>query len=285
MEPRAGRVRRPVEAPERHVVGDAHARDAGVAQRLLRHERHPVAPRLGAPGVVALAMHPHRARRRLALAGQHLDQLALAVARYAGDADDLAGAHDEGHAAHRRQSLVVLGGKPIELEARGARVARGATAHDANLLIADHQSRHVIGAERGNGAAADQAPAAQHRHLVGKSHHLAELVGDDEDGNAPRVRHVADHAEHLVGLVGREHRGRLVEDEEAALQIELLQDFGLLLFARGEGGDGCVERHGERHGAQGILRAGAARCASRSPSARRRAPSPGSPARSYAAPG
>ena len=42
-------------------------------------------------GVVALAADADLAAARLALAGQHLDQLPLAVAGDAGDADDLAG--------------------------------------------------------------------------------------------------------------------------------------------------------------------------------------------------
>ena len=45
----------------------------------------------------------------LALAGQHLDQLALAVAGDAGDADDLAGMDLEIDLLQRRQAVVVVG--------------------------------------------------------------------------------------------------------------------------------------------------------------------------------
>ena len=68
-----------------------------------------VALRLGAPGVIDFALDQHAAAGRLALAGQHFDQLALAVARHAGDADDLAGAHRQRHAAHRLGAVGVVG--------------------------------------------------------------------------------------------------------------------------------------------------------------------------------
>ena len=62
-------------------------------------------------------MHEHFAGGGIALAAEHLHQLALAVAGDAGDADDLAGAHGKVHAAQRRETLVVIGGKPARLEA------------------------------------------------------------------------------------------------------------------------------------------------------------------------
>ena len=60
---------------------------------------------------------------------------------------------------------------------------------------------------------------------------------------SPRSRHAAQQAEHLVGLAGRQHRGRLVEDQEALVEIELLEDLELLLLAGGE----LAHRHVERH--------------------------------------
>ena len=59
--------------------------------------------------------------------------------------------------------------------------------------------------------------------------------------------HVAQHAQHLVGFARRQHRGRLVEDEKAPLQIKLLQDFAFLPLAGGNVGNPGVERHLERH--------------------------------------
>ena len=84
---------------------------------------------------------------------------------------------------------------------------------------------------------AGKLAAAQDRDFVGERHHLAEFVGDHQDGQLAVDHHLAQHAEHLVGLAGRQHRGRLVQDQEAALQIELLQDLALLPLAGGDVGD------------------------------------------------
>ncbi len=94
---------------------------------------------------------------------------------------------------------------------------------------------------------AGQLAAAQDRDLVGERHHLAEFVRDHQDGQVAVDHHVAQHAQHLVGFARRQHRGRLVQDEKAPLQIELLEDFAFLPFAGGDIGDLGVERHLERH--------------------------------------
>src|SRR5262249_53041615 len=93
--PATGSERWAVEIAECQIVGDAHARDAGVLERLLRQARKLVAAHLLARGPVALAADADLASRCLALAGEHLNQLALAVAGDAGDAHDLAGLDGE----------------------------------------------------------------------------------------------------------------------------------------------------------------------------------------------
>ena len=123
------------------------------------------------------------------------------------------------------------------------------------MRLADHHRRHVGGRELGDLAAAGLLAAAQHGHLVGEGHHLAELVGDHEDGELAGVCHAAHEAEHLVGLLRRQHRGRLVEDKQSALEIELLQDLELLLLAGRERADRHVERNLERHARQEVVEA------------------------------
>jgi hypothetical protein len=49
------------------------------------------------------------------------------------------------------------------------------------VRLADHHRRHVGPGELGDLAAADHFAAAEHRHLIGKSHHLFELMRDDDD--------------------------------------------------------------------------------------------------------
>ena len=43
--------------------------------------------------------------------------------------------------------------------------------------------------------------------------------------SSPRTDHVAQHAEHFVGLLRRQHRGRLVEDQESALRDRAASGF------------------------------------------------------------
>jgi len=52
---------------------------------------------------------------------------------------------------------------------------------------------------------------------------------------------------------GVKHRGRLVENEKAPAQIELLEDFALLPLAGGNGRDLGVERHAKRHAGEKFL--------------------------------
>ena len=77
---------------------------------------------------------------------------------------------------------------------------------------------------------ARDAAVAQHGDAVGDRHHLVELVGDEED-RAPVGGEVADDAEQAVALLRRQDRGRLVEDEDARVAIERLQDLDALAHA------------------------------------------------------
>ena len=67
------------------------------------------------------------------------------------------------------------------------------------------------------------------------------------DRDLAAMRHGFEQAEDFVGLARRQHRGRLVEDEKALIEIEQLEDFELLLLARRQRGHRPVERHAERH--------------------------------------
>src|SRR5262245_41285978 len=80
---------------------------------------------------------------------------------------------------------------------------------------------HRVGREIGDAALAGEAAAPQDGDVVGERHHLAEFMGDHQDGQVVPPHHIPKHAEDLVGLPRREHRGRLVEDEEATLEVEL----------------------------------------------------------------
>ena len=69
-----------------------------------------------------------------------------------------------------------------------AALARLARAGRARRLVAHHHARHRVGRQVGDPPAPRHAPAAQHRHLVGELHHLAELVRDHQDRQAALLR-------------------------------------------------------------------------------------------------
>jgi hypothetical protein len=50
-------------------------------------------------------------------------------------------------------------------------------------------------------------------------------VRDHQHREIAAPHHLSEHSQDFVGLAGREHRGGLVENEKAALQIELLEYF------------------------------------------------------------
>ena len=117
----------------------------------------------------------------------------------------------------------------------------------ADFGVADHHAAHLGDARVLRIARAGQPAAPQHGEAVAEGFHLAELVADHQHGDLAALRHLAEQAEHLVGLAGRQHRSRLVEDQEALLQIEKLQDLELLLLAGRERGDLLAQPHAERH--------------------------------------
>ena len=204
------------------------------------------------------------------LSRQHLDQFRLAVSRNAGDADDLAGVDLQIDLIERQQALVVICAQRDEFQHRIARRLRAAHGALANLGIADHHARHGVGGEVLDLAAADLAAAPQHGHAVAEARHFAELVRDHDDGDFLAMRHVAQETEHFVGLARGKHRGRLVENEQALVEIEQLQDFEFLLLAGRHGGNRNVERHAKRHAIEKLVEPRASPSSSRSRRARRR---------------
>ena len=77
-------------------------------------------------------------------------------------------------------------------------------------------------------------PAAAHdRDPVRDRDDLVELVADEDDAPAGRG-HRLQRPEQVLGLLRREHRGRLVEDEDPGAAVEELQDLDPLLLADAE---------------------------------------------------
>ncbi len=82
----------------------------------------------------------------------------------------------------------------------------------------------------------DHLAAAQDGRGVAKRHDLMQLVGDVEDRAAAR-RQFSQGLEQLLDFLRRQHRGRLVHDQEARVEQERAHDFDALAFADAQGRD------------------------------------------------
>ena len=74
---------------------------------------------------------------------------------------------------------------------------------------------------------------------------LVELVGDEDDGTAFGAEAAEDGEEAVLSSGGVEDGGGLVEDEDAGVAVEELEDFDALLDADGEGAGEGVGVDGE----------------------------------------
>ncbi len=175
------------------------------------------------------------ARRSRALPDEGLQQFALAVACNTCHANDLAFAHIETQAVDGHMATVAVDDELVHAHAHGAREAVAAFWRDELALGLVRAAHHVGGELLRNDVdhrvRCDKTPTPQHAHVVGIGHDLAELVRDEHDAALARMRATAQQTEHVVGLLRREHRSRLVENQEPRLEQQLLEDFELLLLA------------------------------------------------------
>ena len=174
-------------------------------------------------------------------AGDEVGERGLAVAGDAGEAGDAAAPERE------VEGVQAGGGDGAELEEGWAlRHGRDLGGGDVG---ADHQASELVAVGVAGGDLADEAAVAEDEDAVGDGHHLAELVGDEDDGEALGDRE-AEGAEEGLGLLRREDGGGLVEDEDAGVAPEGLEDFHPLALADGEIGDagGGVDGEAEAPG-------------------------------------
>ncbi len=206
-----------------------------VAEAFLRHEggAEP-APRLDAE--TADGRPPMRMASvslGKALAGEDREEFALAVAGDAGDADDFAGAHRQLDSGKRHPVRAeAAGAEPGDPQHLGAVRVRRARAHLADLG-ADHEGGDLAGARGARIEARDDPAAAQDRGAPAQAPHLLELVRDVED-RAALARAAARASEQALRLLRRQHRGRLVEDEQLRILQQAAHDLDALALACGE---------------------------------------------------
>ena len=161
------------------------------------------------------------------------DQLRLAVAFHARDAEHLAAVDREADVRHDRAP--VRRGHPEVAHAQHRHVGDGRLARlRAGQLAADHHRRQLPGGDRGRVVhARDRGTAPDDRDGVGDRQHLVELVRDEDDGQ-PLAGELAQVAEQLVDLLRYQHGGGLVEDEDAGAAVQHLEDLDPLAVADAE---------------------------------------------------
>jgi hypothetical protein len=96
--------------------------------------------------------------------------------------------------------------------------------------MADHQFRQLVPACVGGRALGYELATAQHQDAISSGHNLVQLVRD-ENQRQTFLRHDAQGVVKLVGFLVSQDCGRLVEDQNARVSIERLEDLDALALA------------------------------------------------------
>ncbi len=210
-------------AGKQRVLGQRHLRHRAVAQPFLGHVAQAERATLARPQPPdRRAVDRDRRGRRQQLAGQSRHQLALAIAADAGDADDLAGAHrevDRRIGSQRQPADHQPGGT-------GRRIVRG----DLRRIGTDHQPRQPLFGFVARIDLRDHATGAHHGAHMRERADLVQLVADEQHAHAIG-RQLAQRGEQPLHRLRRQHRGRLVEDQQARRAKQRAQDLDPLALA------------------------------------------------------
>ena len=211
------------EAREPGIVEHAQVEHQPVALAVLGQHREAAPHRLGRRGEARVpAVEPHRPRIGGPRAEDRLGDLGAAAADEAEHADDLAGAHREAHVLEAAPLA-----EPLHLQHHAAGLA-AALGEDRRQRPPDHGADDPVVVELGHRRGQHARAVLEHDDLVGDLEDLLQPVRDVEDGPAGSGE-APDLGEELRGLRGREHRGRLVEDQDARLGDQRLGDLDDLL--------------------------------------------------------
>ena len=172
--------------------------------------------------------------------GQGVGELALAVSRDAGQAEDLAGADGQVEAVEREVAAVAADAKRLHgedlLPGRAGQLVPG-----KDDLPAGHQGRELRGRLAGRAAAEGHGALAEDGDPVGEGLHLVQLVADEDDRQLRH--HPLQAVEEVVGLLRGQGRGGLVQDEQPRAQAEGLHQLHPLLLPHRELPDRGVGVH------------------------------------------
>ncbi len=139
-------------------------------------------------------------------------------------------AHRQRHTAQRVASAVAVAPQVAHLEHRLAELRGAFDPFGERHLAADHQRGERARRRARRFDRLDVLAAAQDGDAVGDGLHLVQLVRDEDD-RPPFVRHHPQRLEQRACLLRRQHRRRLVENQDARLAVERLQDLDALLLA------------------------------------------------------
>ena len=227
------------EGAEHHVVREVHVGDQTHAEAVFRDKGERDAHLGDRKGILADELFAGPVVFNVAdAAGLHglqpgdgLQQLLLAAAGNAGNAEDLPGIRRKGDVVQLQDTVDAAHRQAFDLDAR-LRVHRVRPVDVQGDGVPDHHVGHFLGVGLGGRHVADELPVAQDGHAVGERLHLVHFVGDDDNGLSV-VAHVAQHGKELIGLLGSEHGRGLVQNQDVCAAVEDLDDLnGLLLGNR-----------------------------------------------------
>ena len=181
------------------------------------------------------AEHRDGAAGGLPQSGDRLDQLVLAIASDAGDAERLACPNLEIDAAEDFAPAVVLGSEAGHRQDDAGRVRLATIGRELDVP-ADHELSQVLFVRRAWDPLADDLAAPDDRDPIGDLEDLVQLVADEDDRMPLRGKPAQD-SEDLLRLLGGEDGGGLVEDEDAGIAVERLEDLDPLLLTDRQGVD------------------------------------------------
>ena len=220
--------------PEDRVVLRRKSGHDAHPQAIFRHvgqARRVAGPRAALRRQLAAVEHnrpsgrPHQSGHR----GQHFR---LSVARDSRDAHDLPRPQGKAHVLHPRHSEAVAHFEAPHLQANRPGTRRS-LVHPQEHGASDHLFGQFGRRGVSGGHFRDDRPLPHHRHPVGDRHDFTQLVGDKDD-RFPLGAQPAEHPEKLVRLLRRQHRRRLVQNQDICLAIERLEDLHPLLQTDGQ---------------------------------------------------
>ncbi len=214
------------------ILGKFHARRGAVTQSFFGHESGAklAALRDGKMSRGNSVDHHRAGVLRQPLSRQRCEQLILAVAGDAGDAQDFTTFQFKRDVSEPDAVRIVgLQAEIVDNQARHRGPPSGGGLHFLDVGP-DHHARKRCGGFRLRVAGRDLLAAAQDRGRIAQPFDLFQLVADVEDSAALGLQSVQ-HDEQLVGFLRGQYRGRLIQDQEFGILHQRPNDFDALTFA------------------------------------------------------